>query len=243
LPRRSGDAHLYRLGHPLADAVIERAKARELPPVEVHLDYGEHEGKVSILEPLRGTGGSLSVAVLSVESLDQQEDHLLFAAIADSGARLDDEVARRLLSMPGRVVAPMTAEPPEAIGLALQERKAQIQDAISRRNARFFEAETEKLEGWADDLKAGLEREIKQLDRMIKEARRAANAAALLEEKLAGQKQIKALESQRNEKRRSLFDAQDEVDANREKLIASIEAKLTQKTVQTQLFSVRWSLA
>jgi adenine-specific DNA-methyltransferase len=36
LPRRSGEAHLYRLGHPLADAVIERAKARELPAAEIH---------------------------------------------------------------------------------------------------------------------------------------------------------------------------------------------------------------
>jgi adenine-specific DNA-methyltransferase len=30
LPRRSGDAHLYRLAHPLGEAVIERAKSREL---------------------------------------------------------------------------------------------------------------------------------------------------------------------------------------------------------------------
>jgi adenine-specific DNA-methyltransferase len=243
LPRRSGDAHLYRLGHPLADAVVERAKARELPAAEIHFDYGEHEGKVSILETLRGTGGFLSIALLSVESLDQQEDHLLFAAVADSGAKLDDDVSRRLLSLPGRVGAPFVAAPPDAVGLAMHERQTEIQQTISIRNARFFEAESEKLEAWADDLKAGLEREIKDLDRQIKEARRAAKAATLLEEKLATLKEIKALESQRNEQRRSLFDAQDEVDAQRERLIASIEAKLAQKTVQTQLFTVRWSLA
>ena len=33
------------------------------------------------------------------------------------------------------------------------------------RNARFFEAEADKLDGWADDLKVGLERELKELDR------------------------------------------------------------------------------
>jgi adenine-specific DNA-methyltransferase len=107
LPRRSGEAHLYRIGHPPADGVIERAKTRELPAAEIHFDYGEHEGKVSILEPLCGTAGFLSVAVLSVESLDQQEDHLLFAAVADSGIELDGEVAGRLLSLPGRVAAPL----------------------------------------------------------------------------------------------------------------------------------------
>ena len=123
-----------------------------------------------------------------------------------------------------------------------QRRQTEIQRTISERNARFFEAETDKLDGWADDLKLGLEREIKEIDRQIKEARRAATAALTLEEKLAGQKQIKALESQRNEKRRSLFDAQDKVDKQREDLIANIEGKLAQQIISSQLFTIRWSL-
>ena len=52
------------------------------------------------------------------------------------------------------------------------------------------------------------EQEIAEgMDRQIKEAKRAATVALTLEEKLAVQKQIKVLEMQRNEKRRSLFDA------------------------------------
>jgi adenine-specific DNA-methyltransferase len=122
----------------------------------------------------------------------------------------------------------------------MEQRQAAIQRSISERNARFFEAEAEKLDGWADDLKLGLEREIKELDRQIKEARRAATTALTLEEKLTGQKKIKALESQRNERRRSLFDAQDEVETRRDQLIAEIEGKLAQSASQTELFSVRW---
>jgi len=92
-------------------------------------------------------------------------------------------------------------------------------------------------------LKVGLEREIKELDRQIKEARRAATAALTLEEKLIGQKQIKDLEAQRNQKRRSLFDAQDDVDRQRETLIEKIEGKLRQKSSLLSLFSVRWNLS
>jgi adenine-specific DNA-methyltransferase len=73
-----------------------------------------------------------------------------------------------------------------------------------------------------------LEREIKDLDREIKEARRASGKAPTLEEEIASQKIIKALELKRNEKRRSLFDAQDEVDRQRDKLIAELEGKLVQ---------------
>ena len=122
-------------------------------------------------------------------------------------------------------------------------RQSAIQRTISERNARFFEAEADKLDGWADDLKLGLEREIKELDRQIKEVRRAATTAMTLEDKLAGQKQIKALEAQRNQKRRTLFDAQDQVDKQREELIATIEGKLTQATRIERLFSLHWSVA
>ena len=66
------------------------------------------------------------------------------------------------------------------------------------------------------------------------------SAALTLEEKLTGQKQIKALESQRNEKRRSLFDAQDKVDKQRDELIANIEGKLAQKVSLSHLFTIRW---
>jgi len=124
----------------------------------------------------------------------------------------------------------------------LEQRQATLQRGISERNARFFEAEADKLDGWADDLKLGLERDIKELDRQIKEARRLATTALTLEEKLAGQKQIKALETQRNQKRRSLFDAQDEVERQRDQLIAGIEAKLSQKVQTEELFRVRWRL-
>ncbi len=87
-----------------------------------------------------------------------------------------------------------------------------------------------------------LEREIKEMDRLIKEARRNAVTALSLEEKLASQKQIKAIESQRNDKRRSLFEAQDAIDRQREDFIGKIEGKLQQGTALNPLFSVRWSL-
>jgi len=57
-----------------------------------------------------------------------------------------------------------------------------------------------------------------------------------------GQKKIKGLEAQRNDKRRTLFDAQDQVDRQRQELISTIEGKLAQRVESTQLFSVRWKI-
>ncbi len=244
LPRRSGDAHLYRLSHPLAETVVERAKGRDLPVAEVRFDYDSHEGKVTILEDLLGHSGWLSVSLFTIEALDQVEDHLLFGGVTDSGTSLSEDAARRLLTVPGTIGVATSApqEITESLEAAIQRRQNEIQRDVSERNAKFFAAEAEKLDGWADDLKVGLEREIKEIDRQIKEARRAATTALTLEEKLAGQKQIKALETTRNQKRRTLFDAQDEVDRQREQLIAQIEGKLAQDTSTESLFSIRWSL-
>jgi len=242
LPRRSGDAQTYRLGHPLAEAVVYRAKERSIVPAEIEFSYEDHQGKVSILEPLRGSSGTLSVSLFTVESLEQAEDHLLVAGVTDGGDVLDEDAARRLLSLPGRVVREGVSLDETHLRQIAGERQAVIQRGISERNARFFEAEADKLEGWADDLKLGLEREIKEIDRQVKEARRAAMVALTLEEKLAGQKRIKALEAQRNERRRSLFDAQDQVDRQREALIENIEGKLEQQRYVSVLFTASWRL-
>ena len=167
---------------------------------------------------------------------------MIFAAVSDDGTPLDEETPPRMFTLPGIVTGPCSVAVPRHLETVTAQRQSAIQRTISERNALFFEAEAEKLEGWADDLKLGLEREIKEIDRQIKEVRRSAITALSLEDKLAGQKQIKALESQRNDKRRSLFDAQDKVDQQRGELIAKIEGKLAQNSSATPLFTLRWKL-
>jgi superfamily II DNA or RNA helicase len=244
LPRRTGEAHLYRLQHPLAEAVLTQARHRELSPAEVKFNYKDHVGKITILKPLQGSSGWLTLSLFTIESFDQKEDHLLFAAVTDAGQELDSEMSGRLFTLPGRTGAQVEVSDSILNGLETitQRRQQAIQQAVSERNAQYFEAEAAKLDNWADDLKLGLEREIKEIDRQIKEARRAATTALTLELKLAGQKQVRSLESLRNQKRRSLFDAQDEVDKQRETLISQIEGKLSQKSELRQLFTIRWEL-
>jgi len=186
---------------------------------------------------------------LTVDALDTPEDQILLAGLvngdgADEAEALSDDVAMRLLTLAANTKAEVV--PPNGVStdlaVRLGRRQKEIQGAISERNARFFEAEADKVDGWADDLKVGLEREIKEIDRQIREARRAATAALTLEEKLAGQKEIRALEVLRNTKRRTLFDAQDEIDKQRTNLIAQIEVKLEQKAELVLLFTIRWTV-
>lgn len=103
-------------------------------------------------------------------------------------------------------------------------------------------AEVEKLEAWAEDLKQGLEQEIKELDKQIKDARKAASIAGNLEQKLAAQKETRTLESKRNKLRRDLYERQDAIESERNDLIEDLEQHLQQKVDTSTLFLLRWSL-
>ncbi|WP_295612457.1 hypothetical protein [uncultured Lamprocystis sp.] len=96
---------------------------------------------------------------------------MIFAAVTDDGEPLDPEVAARLMTVPGSASPLPVGERPglteQALGAQTDRQRVAIERQVFERNARFFEAEAQKLDGWADDLKVGLEREIKEMDRQI----------------------------------------------------------------------------
>jgi hypothetical protein len=134
----------------------------------VTFDYTNHLPIISILKPLVGQEGSLRLSLLTIESLDQVENYLIVAALADNGQSLDVEEATRLLQLPTtdcrHLKTSLMTEPLASVTMCRQEA---ILQSVSQRNAAFFEAEANKLDGWAEDLRVGLEREIKELDRQI----------------------------------------------------------------------------
>jgi ERCC4-related helicase len=242
LPRKTGEAHIYRLQHPLAQLILQRVKENALAPAEIVFNY-DGSKKITILEPYIGADGELTLTQLSIESLDQVEDYLIFSAITTDGRFLEEDAAKRLFSLAAESVLTVAVFNQDArLTEHAERRKADIQRTISERNAHFFEAEAEKLDNWADDMKVTLEREIKEIDKQIREAKRSTTVSLSLEEKLSGQKQIRVLESVRNIKRKALFEAQDEIDRKRDALIEEIEGKLQAKTNSTEVFKIRWSL-
>jgi hypothetical protein len=176
-----------------------------------------------------------------VESFEE-EDHLIFSAVTEAGTILDGEQAQRLFSLPGTCKGAQQCAPTvrEQLQQIFEVGKDRVIEAISARNSVFFDDEMEKLEKWADDLKSGLEYELKELDREIKFLKTESKKILKLEEKLNAQKDIKELEKKRNTKRRTLFEAQDKIDSRKEGLIEGVEARLRQLISTSELFAIRW---
>jgi len=201
------------------------------------LDYTNYPSKISVIEPLVGQSGWLEVSRLTVSAVETDE-FLIFAARTDHSQVLDEEICRKLLTLP----AELGTELPDVPDLA-DLRQAEIEARLGRietRNARFFDEEVLKLDRWSEDLKLSLEHEIKELDKQIRELRRTAALAQSLQDKLEYQKQIREIERRRNTKRRELFDAQDAIDTQREELIGKIEKQLKHSSTVQALFTIRW---
>lgn len=244
LPRRSGDAHIYRLGHPLGEYLLEQAKSRALTPARLVFDYDAYPHRLTTLEPWRGSRGTLIAELLTIDSLARREQRILVAAVTEDGHVLTEDDPKKLLRLPVGEHSPLESAPPvaDALRADLAARRNRHTEQINRRNLTYFEQEVEKLDAWADDLKVGLEQEIREMDRQIQEVRRTAGTAPTLDEKLHWQKQQRELEQRRTKLRRELFDRQDEVEAGHNRLIDELEAQLTQASRLDLLFSVEWAL-
>ena len=245
LPRRSGDAHLYRLGHPLAQWVMQQAKTRQLQGARLTFDYEGYGTQVSTLKAYRGKSGWLSVKLITVEALGNEEQHLIVSACTVDGESLAEDDPEKLLRFPA-TLSPLShagdAGSSPSLLSDLESREQTVLREINQRNLGYFQQEVEKLDSWADDLKLGLEQEIKEIDRDIKETRRTAATSPTLDEKLHWQKRQRDLEGNRNRLRRELFNRQDEVELQRNNLIAQLEQQLRQHIQEQALFTMEWEL-
>ena len=234
------DVNIYRIGHPLAQRIIMKCKEEKLAEKEVVFDFTGSGKKISILEPLVGMSGYLSLTSLSIDALEL-EDYLIFSGITEDGVSLDEEQAHRLFSLSGECNdSGITIKKRDILEGLLEARKSRIFEGISARNSWFFDEEMEKLEKWADDMKSGLEFDLKEIDREIKSLKTESKKILKLEDKLKAQREIKELEKRRNTKRRNLFEAQDEIERRKEGLLESVEARLKQKIETQELFAIKW---
>lgn len=242
LAREVGDAHRYRLGHPLAQALISRAKGRDLCSAQISFDYTAWPQKAAIIEPLVGQSGVLHLTRLSITGADEQ-DHLLLCAMTDSGELVPEEAARRFFDLPG-VAQPLTlaAKKTEELAGETERRRKIILGELSRKQAQWFDEEIDKLNNWAEDKRRGLKATLKDYGDQIGELKKAARLAGNLPEKLASQKKIRDLDTRRNAAWKEYDQAAGAIEAQKDRLLDSVEKRLAQTITGQTIFTIAWSI-
>lgn len=236
------DAHTYRIGHPLAQGIIQQCKNTILSQKHIIFDYSRTPKKISILAPLVGQSGWLKVSNLCISSFEN-EDYVLFAARTDDGVLLDEEQCSRLFSLMGtEKLLNGIAIPQEILDKHLQEQQDVITQENMDRNANFFDAEMDKLDMWADDMRKSLKQALKDLDEEVKLLKRQARTARNLPEKLSLQKKIRAKEQKRDQAWRGYDLEGRKIEVQKDELIQCIEKQLDHTITQQEVFTIRWTL-
>ncbi len=238
------DSNVYRIGHPLAQRIIEECKKQELPSVQLTFDYSNTIKKISTLEPYIGKSGYMLGRVLSVTSFDVEEFVQLSAITAD-GETITKEVCERFFSLPANISSNSTIVPEQVsaeLENHLKAHQLQVIDEIGQRNANYFEIELEKLDLWGEDRRNSLKITLKDLDQQIKEVKKQSRLAPNLPEKLKLEKERKKLENERDTAWREYDGAAKEIEQSKDRLIEQIEQKLQQQMVSNNLFLIKWNI-
>ncbi len=192
------------------------------------------------MEPLPGRSGWLRLTRLTVTALEPK-DFLYLTGIVESRQELDEDLCRKRLTLHA-TTKPEPLRPDSALDDMADRRKRAILGEIDRRNGLLFEAEIDKLERWSDDLKLSLEREVKAIEKELRDVKRESRFATDLASRLAAECRKRDLESRKSQKLKELFDARADIDKQHDELVTRREAELQgQQTVQ-ELWTVQWSL-
>ena len=231
------DGHRYRLGHPLAQHLITVAGSRKLDGAKIVFDYTAWPQTAIAIEPLIGKSGTLVAHKVSVRGSDDQ-DHIILAAMTDDGVRVDPKATTRFFELPARKKGSADLCMPDSVKQTVETQRKSILDEMAARQSEWFDEEIDKLDNWAEDKRAGLKADLKELDQEIKALKKEIRQTGNLSEKLALQRKVRALESKRDEAWHAYDAAAKEIEIQKDGLLDQVEERLGQNVSDEELFAI-----
>ena len=137
--------------------------AARSPWRSVRFNLTGYGAKISALAPFVGTSGWLRLVKTTITSLEA-EDRLDIVAMSDGGFTLDDDLARKLFTLDATIAGDAHEAIPEGVlTAATADRVSHHIADVEARNAKHYDDEAAKLDQWAEDMKFGLDQELKEL--------------------------------------------------------------------------------
>jgi ERCC4-related helicase len=242
LGKPNTEAHVYRMGHPLAQLILEEVKNKDIPDATLTFDLTGHEGNVSALEELKGQAGWLSVIAISVDSFESS-DYLTAFGCCDNGTHLTEDQAKKIISLPVKSIAEEKNQIKSAnIDSAKDLNLNVLLSNITESDNGFLKLETEKLTKWAEDRMNAAELAIKETKNKIKELNRESQKTTDPKSLLKIQEQLQEQSRKQKKQRQEIFIVEDEIAEKRDNMIADIQKRMKQEVKTKTLFTINWKL-
>jgi ERCC4-related helicase len=230
----------------LAQEVVDQAKARDLETRLIRFDHSAYPNQLMDVAALVGKSGWMKVSKITVSTPQSNREELIAACMSDDGTEIHPETVDRMFYVPARSGEAFNADAlPKALGELEATLKASIISGVQEQNAIWLDAETDKLDAYADDLEKAAEAEIKELDDEIKAARKQlrSNAALPMEEKLKEKRRIKRLEDKRDDMKLETFERRKKIRREVNDMLDDIANSLEAEPVITPVLTIRWEVA
>lgn len=243
LGKPNSEPHVYRIGHPLAQHILEKVKDAHLEDnLTLTFNLTKYAGNVSILEELKNQSGWLSVMAVSIESFETS-DYLLTFGYTNSSLVLSEDQAKRLLTLPvSKISNDTTPTNPEFLENVRDLNLTSLLNSINEKDSGYLKFETEKLNKWADDRINAAELAIKETKARIKELTRESQKVTDPNLQLKIQEQLQELNRKQKKQRQEIFIVEDEIAESRDKMIADIQKRMKQQINKKHLFTINWIL-
>lgn len=238
------DIHRYRIGHPIAQHLIQDFKRKELAFTELTFDYTNTKLNIASIEHLVGNSGVLHLENFEVNSFDVT-DNLLFVGFTKDGEEISNDICKRILELPV-ISANKNRVLSESEKVKLSEsrntHKELLLEALKAKDTDYFQQEVDKLHKWAEDRIIASEKELRDVKSKIKELNRNSKKTSSTDELLKIQTELKSLEKQKKKLRQEIFDVEDEIEDRRDNMIDEIREKMLKSIKETPIFTIKWHL-
>lgn len=237
------DIHRYRIGHPIAQYLIDEFKSKELDETMLTFNYSDTKLNVSSIEHLVGKSGIIHLSNFEVTSFDIT-DNLLFVGFTDDGTELTNEVCKRILELPvdAKSSYRLTSSESNLMTDKREKHKELLLEALQAKDTEYFQLEVDKLHKWAEDKILASEKELKDVKSKIKEINRDSKKTSSSEALLKMQTELRDLERKKKRLRQEIFEVEDEIEERRDEMINAIKAKMLKAINESSIFTIKWKL-
>jgi hypothetical protein len=124
-----------------------------------------------------------------------------------------------------------------------QQNKKDKLDHLEKTDTVFMQREFTKFERWADDKIRSMELELKDDRQKLKELERDQHRENIIAEELVElQEKISKIKRKYNRLRQEIYDREDEINEQRDTMIAEAKSKLTRTIKEEELFTISFEI-
>ena len=237
---------ILRLTHPLGEYALRIAKNAQINTEEIVFDLSGQHKKKTYLEKLRdeGCSGWCKCDLMTVNSFETEE-YLILSGIDNNLQPVSSETLDEIIKLEAISDFPtpnIDGDEKEILDKLETQHIKDTKQLSESRNMSFFKEESDKIDRYAEDKLYTVEKELSDVKAKIKTLSREERNADTIERKTLLQEEISSLERKKRRLRQNIFDAEDEIEEERKKLLSALQKRLKSNITIEHLFTFKWKL-